>query len=119
MEESSGVQFHEAQVALSRQWIGNVNDGSGDAPTKVAIKKPEATGEGVVIASGAATTIEEVEMPATVEQAREIVERFERGADSVRGDEAVSDSVAQHMLSDRTSLLDERWLGTQEEEKNA
>ena len=118
-EEVSGVKFYEAQVALARQWIGDISDSTSDAPTKVAIKKPEASGEGMIISGDTKTEIEEIEMPATVEQAKQIVERFERGAASLRGDEAVSDSVTQHMLNDRTSLLEEKWLGTEEEEKDA
>jgi phospholipase D1/2 len=119
MEEASGVTFHQAQVALSRQWIGDVSESSRDQPTKVKIKKPTETGEGIVVSDKTKTDIEEVEMPPTMEDARKIVEQFESGAASVRGDAEVSDSVAQHMLNDRTSLMDERWLGTEEEEKNA
>ena len=119
MEAASGVKFHEAQVALARLWIGNTNDGSEDVPTKVAIKKPEASGEGMVISKDTKTEIEEVEMPATVEEARNIIERFERGAEGLRGDEVVSDSVAHHMLSGQASLENEVWLGTEEEEKAA
>ena len=49
-------------------------------------------------------------------RAREIIKKFERGAENVRGDEEVSDTVSQHMLEDKTGLFDEKWLGTPEEE---
>ena len=44
------------------------------------------------------------------------LERFEAAAREVRGDEDVADNVAQHMLHDRTSLLEEKWLGSEQEE---
>ena len=58
-------------------------------------------------------------MPATVEEAQEVVDRWIRAAESIRSDEDVADNVVQHMLHDRTSLLEEKWLGTEEEERNA
>lgn len=64
-------------------------------------------------------TAEAVPVPASEEESIRIVEQFERGADSIRGDDQVSDSVAQHVLGDSTSLHDEKWLGSAEEEKNA
>ncbi|TDL24340.1 phospholipase D/nuclease [Rickenella mellea] len=115
MEQNSGVSFHQAQVAISREWVGNVQPGEW-APDKVNIKVPKPTGEGVVVSE---TKSEAVPLPKTVEEAKSIVERFELGAQGIRGDEEVADTVSQHMLSDKTSLLDEKWLGTEEEERNA
>lgn len=63
--------------------------------------------------------IESVPIPATVEEARKIVSTFEHGADAIRGDEDVSDSVAHHALLDTTRLQDELWLASGEEELNA
>jgi phospholipase D1/2 len=48
-----------------------------------------------------------------------VVETFERAARSIRSDDAVSDSVSQHMLADKTSLFDENWLGSEQEELDA
>lgn len=58
-------------------------------------------------------------LPETVEEAQDIVDRWNRAAQEIRSDEDVADNVVQHMLHDRTSLLDEKWLGTEEEERNA
>jgi phospholipase D1/2 len=84
---------------------------------KVSVGIPQETHEGVVEASKESNKkVQEIPFPPTEDEARELVRRFERGADGIRGDEDVSDSVAQHMLGDWTGLLDEKWLGTEEEE---
>jgi phospholipase D1/2 len=120
MEANSGVKFHEAQVALARQWIGDQADAGGVDPiTEVFIKIPQPTAEGIVETKATETKVEKVQLPASTEEARGLIERFEHGADSIRGDEEVADVVAQHMLNDKTGLLEEKWLGTEEEEKDA
>jgi len=53
------------------------------------------------------------------EAARRVVTNFQNGAFGVRSDDPVADTVAQHRLQDNTSLLQEKWLGTEEEELNA
>ena len=53
-------------------------------------------------------------LPRDAHAAVGIIEQFESGAQGLRGDEDVSDNVAQYMLTDRTNLLDEKWLGTEE-----
>jgi len=60
-----------------------------------------------------------VPIPETEEEAREVVSRFEHGSDDIRGDEDVSDSVAQHALIDETRLQDELWMASRDEELNA
>ncbi|KAL5513890.1 hypothetical protein ACEPAG_2651 [Sanghuangporus baumii] len=115
MEQRSGVSFYQAQVALARLWIGNGGPGE-EKIDKVQIKKLEATGEGVVVSDNTKTDIEEVPLPQSEEEAREIIERFERGAQDLRGDDDVADTVSQHLLEDRTGLKEEKWLGTEEEE---
>lgn len=113
---ASGVSFHEAQVAQARLWLGETY-GTPGIPTSVSIKIPQPTQEGIVKTDKESKEkAEEIPMPRTMEEARRIVRRFEQGAVSIRGDEAVSDSVAQHVQEDTTSLLDEKWLGTEEEE---
>ncbi|KAF8523531.1 phospholipase D [Hysterangium stoloniferum] len=118
MEHNSGVTFHQAQVALARIWLGETYE--EDYIKTVAIKVPQPTTEGI---SPAATDekqqIEQVPLPASVGEAKRTVRRFERGAEGLRGDEDVSDSVAQHMLCDRTVLEQEKWLGTEQEERDA
>ncbi|CAA7264463.1 unnamed protein product [Cyclocybe aegerita] len=113
MERNSGVTFHEAQVALSRQWV------AGDQLTtqkEIILSIPQE--EGLVPADKPPVT-EKVPIPVDDNAAREVVARFERGAQGLRSDDQVSDTVSQHMLDDRTSLFDETWLGTEEEELNA
>ncbi len=118
MEDQSGVKFHEAQVAMAREWIGNPFEGVSTQQT-VSIKVPEENVEGAVITKDTKTKSEDVPLPQSDEEARLVVKRFEEGANGLRGDEDVSDIVSQHMLSDKTSLLEETWLGTEDEERAA
>lgn len=76
----------------------------------------QATNEGIVETDKTPPQTVTVPMPKTDTAAREILERFENGARKIRGDEQVSDSVAQHALEDETSLLQEQWLGNDDEE---
>ena len=115
MEENSGVSFVQAQVALARQWIGQPNPGV-KTQDKVVVKKPEPTGEAMLVGDKTEVKTEEVPLPASEEEAKDIIERFEKGAEGVRSDSEVADTVCQHRLKDETSLLDEKWLGTAEEE---
>jgi len=110
MERNSGVKFIEAQVALARQWV------SGDSITtqkEVIVSMPQ---EESLFPSDKPQETEKVAIPPDDNAAKEIIDRFERGAEGVRDDSNVSDTVVQHMLDDKTSLEDEIWLGTQEEE---
>jgi len=113
MEQNSGVTFHEAQVALSRQWVA---DDTLTTQKEVVIVIPQ---EESLLPAGSPAVTEKVPIPVDDVAARQVVERFERGAINVRSDENVSDTVSQHMLADKTSLFDEAWLGTEEEELNA
>lgn len=119
MERNSSVKFSEAQVALARQWV------AGDMLTtqrEIILSLPREE-------EGLETNTEEKEkdkprtfkvpIPVDAEAARHVVMNFQNGACGVRSDDQVSDNVAQHRLQDNTSLLDEKWLGTEEEELNA
>jgi phospholipase D1/2 len=115
-EKASGVKFYEAQVALSRKWI------DGDILTSqktVKINTPQETTEGLVHSDKTQKDFQEFPIPESEEQAEQTISRFEQAARSVRSDERVSDNVVQHMLQDRTSLKEEQWEGTEEEELNA
>uniref|UniRef100_D8Q6U4 Phospholipase n=1 Tax=Schizophyllum commune (strain H4-8 / FGSC 9210) TaxID=578458 RepID=D8Q6U4_SCHCM len=114
MELNSGVQFSEAQVALARQWIGNQHT----EQKEVKIKVPKKTQEGQSLSENTESDILTVKFPDTVEEATAIIEKFEEGSREIRGDEEVADTVSQHMLQDKTSLFDEKWLGSEEEELN-
>jgi phospholipase D1/2 len=116
MEENSGVSFNQAQVALARQWIGQDPDSQ---EKQMTLTLPNPTTEGVVVGKKTSRITETVPIPASVEEAREIVSRFEHGSDDIRGDEDVSDSVAQHKMLDDTRLQSELWLASEEEELNA
>ena len=86
---------------------------------KVYIKKPDPSGEGIVIAKDTPVKTEEVPMPFNDAEASGILNRFESFARSLRSDEEVADNVSQHALEDTTSLLRESWLGTEQEELDA
>ncbi|KAH9884507.1 phospholipase D/nuclease [Cubamyces lactineus] len=119
IEERSGIPFHQLGVALGRLWVGR-GDGPED-PKQVSVTIPTGKSLEEQSTSGAKPEMktETYPMPATVEEAQEVVDRWIRAAESVRSDEDVADNVVQHMLHDRTSLLEEKWLGTEEEERNA
>ncbi len=112
MEEISGVKFTQAQVALAAQYV------YGDKLTtqkEIILVSPEEESL-VPAAKPEKQASEKVPIPQNKDEARRIVKTFESGARNLRSDEPVADSVAQHMLSDKTSLLEEQWLGTEEEE---
>ncbi|EAU83580.1 phospholipase D [Coprinopsis cinerea okayama7 len=116
IEENSGVSFEQAQVAIARKWI------SGDYYTNqktVTVAKSHLTDEGLIQTEKTEKNTVEVAVPETDEAADEIVTRFEKGAENLRRDTDVADSVSSHLLEAGTSLLDEPWHGTEEEELNA
>ena len=118
MEQNSGVTFHEAQIALARMWIGEHVTGDDSTPKEVFVKVPQPTQEGFTV-TNAPVKQERISLPPSYDAAKEIIERFQQGAQSIRGDDEVADSVAQHALRDTTNLKDEQWLGTEEEELNS
>ncbi|KAH9926358.1 phospholipase D/nuclease [Amylocystis lapponica] len=119
MEEKSGIKFHQAMAALARMWVGQ-REGKED-PVDVSVVIPTGNINTEPAPSGAKVELktESYPLPQTFDEARDIVNRFQHGADALRSDEPVSDNVIQHMLTDRTSLLDEQWLGTEDEERFA
>ncbi|KAJ4496601.1 hypothetical protein C8R41DRAFT_895092 [Lentinula lateritia] len=103
--QHSGVSLHQAQVALARKWLGSQVTSATDSC--------QITKEGVVITEKTPVREEAVAVPDTEEEeeAKQIIRRFERAAEAVRGDEDVSDNVVQHILSDKTGLEQYKWLG--------
>ena len=83
-------------------------------PLPVAIITPEPTKDGLIEEGD--QKVEEIKIPETEEEADQIIKRFEAG--SIRSDDLVSGSIAHHALLDSTGLDTERWLGTEEEERN-
>ncbi|PVG02432.1 phospholipase D/nuclease [Serendipita vermifera] len=84
---------------------------------KVVIKQPDSTREDLV--EEKELNVEPVDCPDTVEEALEIIKKFEAGVIRARDDFRVSDSIAYRALTNETSLLEEKWLGTDEEEYNS
>jgi len=58
-------------------------------------------------------------IPSDGEAALQAVEVFQHGSYGLQSNRAVSDNVAQHRLAANSSLLDEPWLGTEQEELNS
>lgn len=117
MERASGVTFHEAQIALARQWVGKYLFGK-DVPRDVYIKIPQEPKFGVAGAEDTPVKKDKVPLPETLEAAREVLARFESGVQALQSNEIVADSVSHHALQGRRSLMDETWIGTDEEELN-
>jgi phospholipase D1/2 len=118
-EEISGVKFLQAQVALAKQWVGDTPTGGQKHEQKTAaIKVPQPSTEGVT-QSQESQKIEEVPLPATEAEAKDIIARFEAGAKQLRGDDQVADNIGQHAMLDKTNLMDEQWLGTEQEERDS
>ena len=119
IEERSGVPFHQVNVALGRLWIGlgenpeDPKEASVTIPTVRTLEEQTTSGKKPVLKT------ETYPLPGTIEEARDMIERWQEAARSIRDDENVADNVVQHMLHDRTSLLAEQWNGTEEEERNA
>ena len=120
MEEKSGVKFQQAMVALARQWVGQEDSGS-PGPKTVSMILPSDTDNTKAAMEGTKNELktEKFDLPESVDAAAQVIKRFESGAEGLRSDEDVADNVVRHMLHDKTSLFDEKWLGTEEEERNA
>jgi phospholipase D1/2 len=115
MESRSGVDFNEAQVALARQWVGDSWD--PDALKEVTITTAPTTTEGVVVSEKTKEiSTKTYKLPASVDDAIDVIRRFECSAEEGRRNDDVSDTVGQHALQDRSALRDEKWLGTEQEE---
>jgi phospholipase D1/2 len=119
MEENSGVKFHEAHVAMARQWLGD--QGFGDIKD-INIEVPSMTTEGINISNKTEIKVEKVHIPESFEAATKVVEKFEKGADGLGGGlsniKQVKSSLPHQLLDDGTPLEQEKWLGSEEEELN-
>ncbi|KAI0773032.1 phospholipase D/nuclease [Trametes elegans] len=119
IEQRSGIPYHQLNVALGRIWVG-LGEGPED-PKEATVTIPTGRSVAGQSTSGSKPEMktEKYPLPASVTEAREIVEKWISAAKKVRDDTDVADNVAQHMLHDRTSLLEEKWLGTEDEERGA
>ncbi|WVF68604.1 hypothetical protein IAT40_003374 [Kwoniella sp. CBS 6097] len=113
IEEKSGVTFHEAQVALAKVYVGS-DDVQGDVDEVVNIEKPHDQTTGVDQIGKKDTVEKAIKLPKTIDEAKKIIERFQNARSN--DDKHVSDNVGQHAMQDKTSLFDEQWDGTDEEE---
>jgi len=120
VEKRSGVTFQEAQVAQAREWIG---DGWSDGSTR-ELKIFEANGNiggGLQMEGDAKKSdakFKTFPLPQDRQEAKRTVDRFENAAkDSLAGSQ-VSDNVGHHAMKGTGSLWEERWFGTEEEERN-
>lgn len=117
MESQSGIKFAQAQVALSRIWMG---DSPPPSPPKPLSKKEKEKRKWSRLLSHKDRQSREFEvMPRTVDHAKEVIFTFQLAAKNVKEYEHVSDSVAHHAMWAGTSLLDERWYGKAQEERAA
>lgn len=117
MEQNSGVTFHEAQIALARQWVGR-NFYGKDTPQEVYVKVPQEAKTGITVTEETSVKKDKVPLPQSIEAARQVIAQFESGAQNLQSNARVADSVSHHALQGRRSLLDEPWAGSEEEELN-
>lgn len=118
IEQNSGTTFYDAQIAMARLQIGD--DGFWHQ-SDVKIKKPSAFSglDDSNLGMTEKQSTEEVQVaqfPPTTQAASQIVRQYEAGAP--RSDYMVADTIAQHRLQDRTSIFDERWMGSEQEERD-
>ncbi|KAF9652544.1 phospholipase D [Thelephora ganbajun] len=120
VELRSGVSFYEAQVAQAREWIGN--DRQGDSIRELKIFEVKGNvGSGLQLEGEAKKNdakVKTLPLPQDRQQAKRIVDRFENVAQGVLGNFRVSDNVGHHAMKGSGSLLEERWSGTEDEERN-
>ncbi|EAL20780.1 hypothetical protein CNBE1430 [Cryptococcus deneoformans B-3501A] len=114
MEKKSGITFHQAQVALAKIYAGSEDISGGGADEVVNIEQPHDQTTGVDEIGKKDTVQNAVRLPKTMDEAKDIIKRFQQAAQN--DDKHVSDNVCQHALQDTTTLFDEKWDGTEEEE---
>jgi len=114
MEQRSGISFHAAQVALARIYEGDAYKPGQKIKIKnpaTDVEKTDENGKKLPI------VVAEVEMPASIEEAEDIVRRFESSAP--REDYAVKDTIAHCLLHGQPSIFEQTWQGSAEDEKAA
>lgn len=115
IENRSGVKFVEAQVALAKQWV------AGDT---ITVQKEIVLGvpveRDIFVIDDDKLKPKPVTVKASIppdgEAALQAVQMFQRGSYALQSNKTVSDNVAQHRLAANSSLLNEPWLGTEQEE---
>lgn len=115
IENSSRVKFVEAQVALAKQWVaGDTITVQKEIVLGVPVERDIFVVDDDKLKAKPATVKSSI--PSDGEAARQAVEMFQRGSFALQSNKTVSDNVAQHRLAANSSLLNEPWLGTEQEE---
>ncbi|KAI9633008.1 uncharacterized protein MKK02DRAFT_40389 [Dioszegia hungarica] len=114
MEKKSGVSFHQAQVALAKVYVGADDVKGGGDHEVVNIEQPHDSATGADQIGKKDTVEKAVPLPATLEEAEELIKRFQAGGGNV--DPKVSDNICQHALQTGKKPIDEHWDGTEQEE---
>jgi len=114
IEQNSGVTFTEAQVALARQWAASDTINVQNEIILGVPQKEDVFGLDKKDGKQKPATVRAA-IP-TDDEALQTMESFQNGSYGLQSNQAVSDNVAQHRLNSDYSLLDEPWLGTEEEE---
>jgi hypothetical protein len=82
----------------------------------VKIEKPKPGPKIGVESTKEETASETLQFPKTIEEAKAILTKFESG--STPDEKAIDDNVGEHALEDLGHLQDEKWAGTEQEEKD-
>ncbi|WOO77674.1 Phospholipase D1 [Vanrija pseudolonga] len=114
MEEKSGVEFHEAQVALSRVYVGDPGEKADDDAVVYIEKTHDQLTKGDNTNKKGKSAQDVVKLPRTVEEAKNIIRKFESAAVNNIGD--VPDNVCQDALRSGVNVKTEAWAGTEQEE---
>jgi len=118
MTQRSGKTFFQAQIAQARLFIGDDTEWHQDSIKINApgTYNPDTKGDLGTTSKDSAQAIETVPFPPSAQAALQTVKQFESGAS--RSDDDVSDYVSQHALEDTTTLASEKWLGSEQEERD-
>lgn len=122
MAQASGdMDFHKAQVALSRVFLGRDALPSELEKNKTVTYALAAEGGELVNMKSDTQKKEAAKMislplPQSYDEALDQIRRFEQAGAS---EPKIADSVAHHCLMNTGSLMDEPWTGTEDSERDA
>jgi hypothetical protein len=88
----------------------------GPTPPIVKIEKPKTNTEVGVSSQKDDTASEKLVFPQTIDEAKAILKKFEAG--STAEEKTIDDNVCEHTLEDSAHLQNEKWPGTEQEEKD-
>lgn len=120
VEKQSGVTFYQAQVAQAREWIGDGWQDGSIRELKILEVKGN-VGGGLQLEGDAKKSdvkAKTLPLPQDRQQAKRAVDHFEDTAKDVLGGFRVSDNVGHHAMKGAGNLSEERWFGTEDEERD-